>query len=143
LVEPDVACFGQKDVQQVTLIRHMLRDLDWPIELAVVPTVREADGLAMSSRNVYLTPPEREKALSLSRGLRAAAEAWQGGERSAGVLTRIVQASLRAATGVRAEYIAVVEPDRLRPVTVAPAGTILAVAARVGSTRLIDNVILA
>jgi pantoate--beta-alanine ligase len=143
LVEPDVACFGQKDIQQVTLIRHMLRDLDWPIELAVVPTVREADGLAMSSRNVYLSPPEREKALSLSRGLRAAAEAWQGGERSAGVLTRIVQASLRAATGVRAEYIAVVEPDHLRPVTVAPAGTILAVAARVGSTRLIDNVILA
>jgi pantoate--beta-alanine ligase len=143
LVEPAVVCFGQKDIQQVTLIRHMLRDLDWPIELAVVPTVREADGLAMSSRNVYLTPPEREKALSLSRGLRAAAEAWQGGERSAGVLTRIVQASLRAATGVRAEYIAVVEPDRLRPVTVAPAGTILAIAARVGSTRLIDNVILA
>ncbi len=143
LVEPAVTCFGQKDIQQVTLIRHMLRDLDWSIELAVVPTVREADGLAMSSRNVYLTPPEREKALSLNRGLRAAAEAWQGGERSAGVLTRIVQASLRAATGVRAEYIAVVEPDRLRPVTVAPAGTILAVAARVGSTRLIDNVILA
>jgi pantoate--beta-alanine ligase len=143
LVEPDVAGFGQKDIQQVTLIRHMLRDLDWPIDLAVVPTVREADGLAMSSRNVYLTPPEREKALSLSRGLRAAAEAWQGGERSADVLTRIVQASLRAATGVRAEYIAVVEPDRLRPVPVAPAGTILAVAARVGSTRLIDNVILA
>jgi pantoate--beta-alanine ligase len=143
LVEPDVAGFGQKDIQQVTLIRHMLRDLDWPIDLAVVPTVREADGLAMGSRNVYLTPPEREKALSLSRGLRAAAEAWQGGDRSADVLTRIVQASLRAASGVRAEYIAVVEPDRLRPVPVAPAGTILAVAARVGSTRLIDNVILA
>ncbi len=143
LVEPDVACFGQKDIQQVILIRHLIRDLDWPIELAVVPTVREADGLAMSSRNVYLSPAEREKALSLSRGLRAAAEAWQGGERSGSVLTRIVQASLRGAAGVRAEYIAVVEPDHLRPVTVAPAGTILAVAARVGSTRLIDNVILA
>jgi pantoate--beta-alanine ligase len=143
LVEPDVACFGQKDIQQLTLIRHMLRDLDWPIELAVLPTVREPDGLAMSSRNVYLSPPEREQALSLSRGLRAAAAAWQGGERSADALRGIVQAGLRAATGVRAEYIAVVEPDRLRPVTVAPAGTILAVAARVGSTRLIDNVILA
>jgi pantoate--beta-alanine ligase len=143
LVEPDVACFGQKDIQQVTLIRHLIRDLDWPIELAAVPTVREADGLAMSSRNVYLSPAEREKALSLSRGLRAAAEAWQGGERSGSVLTRIVQASLRGAAGVRAEYIAVVEPEHLRPVTVAPAGTILVVAARVGSTRLIDNVILA
>ncbi len=143
LVEPDVACLGQKDIQQVTLIRHLIRDLDWPIELAAVPTVREADGLAMSSRNVYLSPAEREKALSLSRGLRAAAEAWQGGERSGSVLTRIVQASLRGAAGVRAEYIAVVEPEHLRPVTVAPAGTILVVAARVGSTRLIDNVILA
>lgn len=143
LVDPDLACFGQKDIQQVTLVRHMIRDLDWSIELAVVPTVREADGLAMSSRNVYLTPPEREKALSLSRGLRAAAGAWQGGERSASALKRIVRASLRAAAGVRAEYIAVAEPEQLRPVTVAPAGTILAVAARVGNTRLIDNVILA
>jgi pantoate--beta-alanine ligase len=117
LLEPDVACFGQKDIQQVTLVRRMIRDLDWSVELAVVPTVREADGLAMSSRNVYLSPADRAKAPSLSRGL-------------------------RAATGVRAEYIAVVEPEKLRPVAVAPAGTILAVAARVGSTRLIDNVIL-
>ncbi len=142
LLEPDVACFGQKDIQQVTLVRRMIRDLDWSVELAVVPTVREADGLAMSSRNVYLSPADRAKALSLSRGLRAARDAWQGGERSASVLKRIVQSSLRAATGVRAEYIAVVEPEKLRPVAVAPAGTILAVAARVGSTRLIDNVIL-
>lgn len=143
LVEPEVACFGQKDIQQATLIRRMARDLNWSVELAIVPIVREADGLAMSSRNVYLSPTERTNALSLSHGLRAARDAWQGGERSAAVLKRIVQSSLRAAAGVRAEYIAVVEPEKLRPVSVAPAGTILAVAARVGTTRLIDNVILA
>lgn len=142
LVEPDVACFGQKDIQQVTLIRRLVRDLDWPIELAVIPTVREADGLAMSSRNVYLSAEEREKALALHRGLRGAAEAWAGGERAAAVLQRIVQASVRAVSGVRAEYIAVVEPQQMRPVKVAPAGTIIAVAAWVGNTRLIDNVIL-
>jgi pantoate--beta-alanine ligase len=143
LVEPEVACFGQKDIQQATLIRRMTRDLNWSVELAIVPIVREADGLAMSSRNVYLSPTERTNALSLSHGLRAARDAWQGGERSAAVLKRIVQSSLRAAAGVRAEYIAVVEPEKLRPVSVAAAGTILAVAARVGTTRLIDNVILA
>jgi pantoate--beta-alanine ligase len=143
LVEPEVACFGQKDIQQATLIRTMTRDLNWSVELAIVPIMREADGLAMSSRNVYLSPTERTNALSLSHGLRAARDAWQGGERSAAVLKRIVQSSLRAAAGVRAEYIAVVEPGKLRPVSVAPAGTILAVAARVGTTRLIDNVILA
>jgi pantoate--beta-alanine ligase len=142
LVQPDIACFGQKDIQQVTLIRRMVRDLDWAIELAVVPTVREADGLAMSSRNVYLSSAERQNALALSRGLRGAQEAWESGERSASRLKRIVQASLRAAPGIRAEYIAVVEPDQMRPVKVAPAGTIVALAARVGSTRLIDNVIL-
>ena len=143
LVEPEVACFGQKDIQQATLIRRMTRDLNWSVELAIVPIMREADGLAMSSRNVYLSPTERTNALSLSHGLRAARDAWQGGERSGAVLKRIVQSSLRAAAGVRAEYIAVVEPEKLRPVSVAPAGTILAVAARVGTTRLIDNVILA
>jgi pantoate--beta-alanine ligase len=142
LVQPDVACFGQKDIQQVILIQRLIRDLDWPIELAVAPIVREADGLAMSSRNVYLSAEERDKALALHRGLRGAVEAWEGGERAATVLQRIVQASLRAVSGVRAEYIAVVEPQQMRPVKVAPAGTILAVAAWVGTTRLIDNVIL-
>jgi pantoate--beta-alanine ligase len=142
LVEPEVACFGQKDVQQLTLVRRMLRDLDWPIALAVVPTVRDADGLALSSRNVYLSPAERADALSLSRGLRSAEAAWRTGERSAAALDSVVRTSLGAAPGVRAEYIAVVEPERLRPVERAAAGTIIAVAARVGGTRLIDNVIL-
>ena len=143
LLEPDVACFGQKDIQQVTLVRRMLDDLDWPVELATVPTVRDPDGLALSSRNAYLSPAERAEALALSRGLGAAAAAWRAGERSATVLEALVRASIDAAPGVRAEYIAVVEPQRLRPVAVAEAGTIIALAARVGTTRLIDNVILA
>ena len=142
LLEPEVACFGQKDIQQVTLVRRMLRDLDWPIELAMVPTVRDLDGLALSSRNAYLSPAQRAQALALSRGLRVAAAAWRTGERSAPALEALVRASIDAAPGVRAEYIAVVEPQWLRPVPVAVAGTIVALAARVGTTRLIDNVIL-
>jgi len=142
LVEPEVACFGQKDIQQLTLLRRMLQDLDWPVALAAVPTVRDPDGLALSSRNVYLSPAERTDALSLSRGLRSAEAAWRGGERSAAALEGVVRASLGAAPGVGAEYIAVVEPERLRPVERAAPGTIIAIAARVGGTRLIDNVIL-
>jgi len=142
LLEPDVACFGQKDIQQVTLVRRMLDDLDWPVELAMVPTVRDPDGLALSSRNAYLSPAERAEALALSRGLGAAAAAWRAGERSAPALEALVRASLDTAPGVRAEYIAVVEPRRFRPVTVAAGGAIIALAARVGTTRLIDNVIL-
>lgn len=142
LTQPDVVCFGQKDIQQVTLVRRMLRDLDWPVELVVVPTVRDPDGLALSSRNAYLSPAERREALALNRGLKAAAAAWRAGERSAMALEALVRESVDAAPAVRAEYIAVVEPEGLRPVTVAPAGTIVALAARVGTTRLIDNVIL-
>ena len=142
LTQPDVVCFGQKDIQQVTLVRRMLRDLDWPVELVVVPTVRDPDGLALSSRNAFLSPAERQEALALSRGLKAAAAAWRAGERSATALEALVRESVDAVPAVRAEYIAVVEPERLRPVTVAPAGTIVALAARVGTTRLIDNIIL-
>lgn len=141
-VAPDVVAFGQKDIQQATLIRRMLADLDLPITMRVVPTVREPDGLALSSRNVYLSPAERTAALALSRGLRAAALAWAGGERHGDALRQRVAAVLDGAEGVAVDYIAVADPDRLAPVTEAPAGTIVAVAARVGATRLIDNVIL-
>jgi pantoate--beta-alanine ligase len=141
-VMPDVAVFGQKDIQQVTLIRRMVAELDFPVSIVVVRTVREADGLARSSRNVYLTPRDREAALALSRGLFRALDAWRAGERDADVLQKLVEDACRAAPGVVPDYIAVVDPERLAPVETAPPGTIIAVAARVGATRLIDNIIL-
>lgn len=141
-VAPDVAVFGQKDIQQVTLIRRMVRELDFPITILTVPTVREADGLALSSRNRYLTPDQRHSALALSRGLLAARDRWMAGERRADPLREGVAAVLRQAEGVEPDYIAVVEPEGLTPVDTAVPGTIIALAARVGSTRLIDNLIL-
>lgn len=142
LVEPDLACFGQKDIQQWTLIRQMVEDLDLPVRLEQLATVREPDGLALSSRNAYLSPAERQQALALVRALRAAAAAFAAGERSGRALQRVAADVLAASTGVVPDYIAVVEPERLTPVEVAEAGTIVAVAARVGTTRLIDNIIL-
>ncbi|HET7599743.1 MAG TPA: pantoate--beta-alanine ligase [Gemmatimonadales bacterium] len=142
LAEPDVVCFGQKDIQQAILVRRMLRDLDWPVELVLVPTVREPDGLALSSRNVYLDAAARARAGSLSRGLRAAEAAFRAGARSAAALEAAVRRELAAAPGVEADYIAVAEPDAMQPVAEARDGTIVAVAARIGRTRLIDNVIL-
>ncbi len=143
LIEPDIACFGQKDVQQVTLIRRMVRDLDWPVEIAAVPTVREPDGLALSSRNAYLAPEDRRRAVALSRALREAHEAWRSGETRARVLETQIRESLGREPGVAVEYIAVVEPEALTPVETANASTVIALAARVGGTRLIDNIILA
>jgi pantoate--beta-alanine ligase len=142
LVDPDVACFGQKDIQQATLIRQMVRDLHIPVEIAVLPTVREADGLALSSRNVYLSAAERRDARALSRGLRAAETAWGAGERSGPALETAVRREIDAAPALTAEYIAAVDPERLERVETAGPGTILALAARVGRTRLIDNLIL-
>jgi len=142
LVGPDLACFGQKDIQQATLIRRMVQELDWPIEIAVVATVREADGLALSSRNVYLTPDDRRRARILSRALRAAVVAWSAGETDPRSLEAQVKAELAREASVAVDYVAIVDPIELAPVSVATADTIVALAARVGSTRLIDNVIL-
>jgi pantoate--beta-alanine ligase len=142
IVQPDVACFGQKDIQQVTLIRRMIQEFDFPVRMLVSPTIREADGLARSSRNIYLSAGERIRALALVRGLRAAEAAFERGERDADRLRQLVRQSLDAETDVVTDYIAVVEPNRLAPVPVVDAGTIIAIAARVGATRLIDNVIL-
>jgi len=141
LVTPDVAFFGQKDAQQVALVRAMVRDLDWPVALAVVPTTREEDGLALSSRNSYLAPEERRQAVGLSVALRAAHDAWRSGETdSAGLIARAREA-LEVYPAVRPEYIAVVEPEALAPAPMAGAGCLMLIAARVGSTRLIDNII--
>jgi pantoate--beta-alanine ligase len=143
LVEPDVACFGQKDIQQLTLVRQMVRDLDWPVQIAVAATVREPDGLALSSRNAYLGPDDRRRAAVLSSALRAAHEAWRAGETRAAALEARIRERLGSEPEVAVEYIAVAEPETLSPVETANAGTVVAIAARVGGTRLIDNVILA
>jgi pantoate--beta-alanine ligase len=142
LVEPDVACFGRKDIQQATLIRQMVRDLDWPLEIVVVPTVREPDGLALSSRNAYLAAADRVRALALSTALRAAHAAFGAGERRAPALLDVMRARLAAEPAVTVEYVAVVEPHRLEPVETVDRDTVVALAARVGRTRLIDNIVL-
>jgi len=142
LVEPDVACFGRKDIQQVVLIRQMVRDLDWPLDLVVVPTVRERDGLALSSRNRYLTSEQRRDALGLSRALGAAHEAWGSGEHRAERIEARIREVLARFPGVRPEYIAITDSATLYPVQMVDGGTVIALAARVGGTRLIDNIIL-
>jgi pantoate--beta-alanine ligase len=139
VVQPDVAFFGQKDAQQVAVLRRMVRDLDSPVELAVMPTVREPDGLALSSRNVRLSPDERTRALSLSRALRAAETAVAAGERDAGEVERAARGALN---GVEPEYLALVDPDSFEPITTVDGRVLVAVAARIGATRLIDNTIV-
>lgn len=142
IVRPDVAVFGQKDVQQATLIGAMIRTLDFPIELVIAPTVREPDGLAISSRNVYLSAADRVGALSLSRALAAVTAAWQAGNHDARELERIGVDVLAGKEGVAPDYFAVVDPRTLAPASRAEPGSIVITAARVGATRLIDNVIL-
>jgi pantoate--beta-alanine ligase len=142
LVEPDVACFGRKDIQQATLVRQMVRDLDWRLEIVVVPTAREPDGLALSSRNAYLDAGQRPRAVVLSAALRAAHEAFRLGERSAAVLLGTVRGVLATEPSVEVEYVAIVEPATLAPVETVGADTVVALAARLGRTRLIDNIIL-
>jgi pantoate--beta-alanine ligase len=139
VVQPDVAFFGQKDAQQVAVLRRMVRDLDLPVELHVVPTVREPDGLAMSSRNGRLTPDERRRALALSRALRAAEAAIAAGERDAATIAGTARTAM---DGVQPEYLALVDPDSFQPVTTVDGRVLVAVAARIGATRLIDNTIV-
>ena len=133
-VQPDRAYFGQKDAQQVAVVRRLATDLDLGVEVRVGPTVREADGLAISSRNVYLGAAERKAAASLSRGLRAATAAYSAGERSPERLREAIVAEMSAEPLVRLKYAQVVDPA-----TFAGPGRLAVVAARVGRTRLIDN----
>jgi pantoate--beta-alanine ligase len=142
LVEPDIAFFGQKDVQQAVLIRSMVRDLDWPVEIDVVPTVRNRDGLALSSRNIYLDPEAREQALGLSRALARAHQRFREGAHAAADLRSAMDDVLRVYPALTVEYIAIVDPERMQPVERVNAATIIALAARVGATRLIDNIVL-
>ena len=141
VVAPDVAFFGQKDAQQVAVLRRMVTDLDLPVALEIVPTVREPDGLAMSSRNVRLDAGERERAVALSRALRAAEAAIGEGERDAARLRATALAAM-APHGVEPEYLALVDPDSFQPVDTVNGRVLVAVAARVGETRLIDNALV-
>jgi pantoate--beta-alanine ligase len=141
MVGPDVAYFGRKDAQQAAVIRRLVEDLDLPVRIAVEPTVRDADGLALSSRNVHLRGADRARALALKRALDAAAAAVAAGERDAGAVARAGRAAMVAA-GVEPEYLAVVGPDDLLPVERVEDDVLIAVAARVGATRLIDNTIV-
>jgi pantoate--beta-alanine ligase len=142
-VEPDVAFFGQKDGQQAVVIRRMVRDLDFPVEIVVMPTVREPDGLALSSRNAYLEPPERERATALNRALQAAANVAASGERSVSVALEAARAELEAA-GIVPEYLEARDAEGLTPVQSFNGRPVMvAVAARVGKARLIDNVLIA
>ena len=140
LVAPDVAIFGRKDFQQATLVKRMVQDLDFAITIDVLPTVRELDGLALSSRNSYLNQDQRRSALALSRALRTVEQTWRSGEADPAALQRRGMEVLRA-PGVEPEYLALVDED-LQPVRRATARTVTVLAARVGATRLIDNVVL-
>ena len=141
MVAPDVAYFGQKDAQQAVVVRRLVRDLDIPVEIVVAPTVREPDGLALSSRNAYLDPADRERAIALHRGLEAARAAVAAGEHD----STNVLASARAAMepfAVEPEYLALVDPETLEPLPRVDREALVAVAARVGPARLIDNVLI-
>ena len=141
MVQPDVAYFGQKDAQQATVIRKLVRDLDIPTRVEVLPTVREPDGLALSSRNAYLSAEERERALALNRALRAADAAVADGRRDAASVLAAARHELDAG-GIEPEYLELRSADDLSPAERVNGRTLLAVAARVGRARLIDNAIL-
>jgi pantoate--beta-alanine ligase len=138
---PDVAYFGQKDAQQVVVIRRLVADLNLPVRVEACQTVREPDGLAMSSRNALLSPEERSRALALPAALRAARDRATAGERSAAALLDAAREAMLP-FGVSPEYVALVDPDTLEPVETLAREALLAIAARVGKTHLIDNALL-
>lgn len=139
----DVAVFGRKDLQQLAVIRRMVRDLDVPVRIVAAPTERDADGLAMSSRNRYLSPAERSAALAIPSALRAAAQAVRAGERDVTKVRAAAHAVLDAEPGLKLQYLEIVDAANLAPVhSVEPGGAVIAVAAFAGTTRLIDNLVL-
>jgi pantoate--beta-alanine ligase len=142
IVRPDAAYFGEKDAQQLAIVRRMAADLNLPVEIRGCPLVREPDGLALSSRNAYLSADERRRALALSAALAEARLLLAAGERDAAKVARAVRQKLEAAQGVETQYVAVVDPDTLADLTRIADKVLVAVAAKVGATRLIDNVLL-
>jgi pantoate--beta-alanine ligase len=141
MVGPDVVYFGQKDAQQALVVRRLVRDLDFPVRVEVLPTVRADDGLALSSRNAYLSRVDRERAAALARALRAAEEAVDAGERDAAHVLEVAREELERAA-IEPEYLELTDPTNLSPLETIEETALLSVAARVGSARLIDNVLL-
>jgi pantoate--beta-alanine ligase len=142
LVQPDMAFFGQKDAAQVAVIRKMVRDLNFGVQVVVCPIIRESDGLAMSSRNAYLTPEQRKQGLALSRALQQVAKLAAPGETNPEKLIGAGKQAIAEEPSVRLDYFEIVNPDTLDPVTDVSQGALVAVAAFVGTTRLIDNVLI-
>jgi len=143
MVEPDLAVFGEKDYQQLQIIRRMVRDLHLPVEIVAAPTVREADGLAMSSRNARLSSADRAIAPVIQRALREAAQAFAAGETCSAELIARARAFIERHPGIAIEYLEVVDGDSLAPVATASAEAVIAAAADIGGVRLIDNIVLA
>ena len=142
-VQPQRVYFGQKDAQQAAVIRRMVQDLNFNLEIIVCPIVREPDGLAMSSRNVYLSPDERQAALALSKALSAVQRAYQAGERQAEALRQTAQGVLEAEPLARAQYVSCADPDSLDEIEGALNGpALISMAVFIGRTRLIDNLVL-
>jgi pantoate--beta-alanine ligase len=142
IVQPTRAYFGQKDAQQAVVIRRMARDLDFPLEVVVAPTVREPDGLAMSSRNTYLSPQERAAAPALFRALSEAKRRFAGGERDAEALRQAMREVLADAPGAEIEYVSLADPETLTELDRVGAGALASMAVRFGRTRLLDNLLL-
>jgi pantoate--beta-alanine ligase len=139
IVQPDVACFGAKDYQQQTLIRRMVTDLNIPVEIVVCPTIRDADGLAMSSRNAFLSPAERNKALTISQTLRHAERRLLDGEHNISVVEQEMATMLGAIPGIQPQYAVIRDPGTLAKLENAQSEMVALIAAFVGQTRLIDN----
>jgi pantoate--beta-alanine ligase len=142
IVQPDLAVFGQKDAAQAAIIKRMVRDQNFPVEIVLGPIVREPDGLAMSSRNAYLDPRQRQQALVLSRALKKIQQQYDKGERCSERLVEAGLAVFREVPDVRVDYVSVVNPASLDPVAEVKSPALVAVAAYVGTTRLIDNILL-
>lgn len=142
ILQPDRAYFGQKDAQQTVVIRRMVQDLNIPVEIAICPTVREPDGLAMSSRNTYLNPEERRAATVLFRALQAAKARYEAGERDAERLREAMREVIRAEPLARIDYVSVAHPETLQELERVEGPALLSLAVYIGTTRLIDNLML-
>lgn len=143
ICQPNMAVFGQKDAQQARIIRKMVHDLNFPVEIIVAPIVRERDGLAISSRNSYLSGTDRQKALCLHDGLLAARAAFEAGERSAASIKAIINNKIAETPGASVDYIEIVDIDNFEPIATIQRPALAALAIRLGKTRLIDNMELA